>query len=51
MLKTLNLSSVTYKGSRTYDNYVSLAKKVGDELIKPWLLEFNNITFLTLCLR
>ena len=48
MLKTLNLSSVTYKGSRTYDNYVSLAKKVGDELIKPWLLEFNNITFLTL---
>ena len=48
MLKTLNLSSVTYAGSKTYDNYVSLAKKVGDELIKPWLLEFNNITFLTL---
>ena len=48
MLKTLNLSSVAYEGSRTYDNYVSLAKKVGDELIKPWLLEFNNITFLTL---
>ena len=48
MLKTLNLSSVTYEGLRTYNNYVSLAKKVGDELIKPWLLEFNNITFLTL---